>query len=178
MEKWLPIVGYENFYEISDQGRVKTVARLVPSKCGSIRHVSERIRSANGRSNGYPVVNLSIRNKVTTRTIHVMMLEAFIGPRPSPLHDACHENDQREDNRLENLRWDTKKANKEDAFKNGKAPHGEKVGLSKLTKEQAIKIFHDHRNSKIIAAEYSVNKSTITKLKRGKTWARSLADHI
>ena len=48
----------------------------------------------------------------------VGLLEAFVGPCPSG-QEACHANDDPRDNRLENLRWDTRSANALDSVRNG-----------------------------------------------------------
>ena len=41
-----------------------------------------------------------------TVAAHRMVLSAFVGPCPDGL-EACHRNGIRDDNRIENLRWDT-----------------------------------------------------------------------
>lgn len=57
---------------------------------------------------GYRVVKLG--NSNNGKRIHRLVLEAFVGPCPSGM-EACHNNGDPADNRLENLRWDTKSAN-------------------------------------------------------------------
>jgi hypothetical protein len=53
-----------------------------------------------------------------TLFVHRAVLEAFKGPCP-PGMEACHYNDVGTDNRIENLRWDTRKGNKRDEVRNG-----------------------------------------------------------
>lgn len=50
--------------------------------------------------------------------IHTLVLEAFVGPRPEGA-DGCHWNDVPDDNRVENLRWDSRSANVLDSVRNG-----------------------------------------------------------
>lgn len=50
------------------------------------------------------------------RTVHTLVLEAFVGPRPDGA-DACHENGNRRDARLTNLRWDSRSGNVQDAVR-------------------------------------------------------------
>jgi hypothetical protein len=50
--------------------------------------------------------------------VHHLVLEAFVGPQP-PGAEGCHWNDDPTDNRLENLRWDTRSANQFDSVRNG-----------------------------------------------------------
>jgi hypothetical protein len=89
---------------------------------------------------GYNVVDLPR----ATPYIHRLVLETFVGPCPDGM-EACHANGNRLDNRLENLRWDTKSANSLDAVQHGthggfknrgicpQGRQGERHGMSKLT---------------------------------------------
>jgi hypothetical protein len=123
-EQWRPVVGYEGFYEVSDQGGVRSIARTIPrpGKYGPLTTVRARILAQYmiGRSRRrYPAVTLHRDSKSRPRRIHRLILEAFIGPRPEGL-EACHANDDPTDNRLENLRWDTRSANTYDSVRNGR----------------------------------------------------------
>src|ERR1700677_1795614 len=66
-----------------------------------------------GGSVGYPTVEVGGKR----RRVHHLVLECFIGPRPTGLH-ALHWNDTAEDNSLGNLRWDRDDANGEDRRRN------------------------------------------------------------
>lgn len=109
-EIWKPVVGFEGFYEVSNLGRVKSLSRYEPYR----RHPGKLTRLRRGRiltaskgSNGYYTVRLCGK----TRTVHSLVLEAFIGPKPDGLA-ACHGPDfDTSNNRLSNLRWDTYYAN-------------------------------------------------------------------
>lgn len=65
-----------------------------------------------------PFVNLANGGERKICRVHVLVLEAFVGPRPDGLQ-GCHWNDIKTDNRLENLRWDTASANMHDKVRNG-----------------------------------------------------------
>lgn len=75
---------------------------------------------------GYPGVKLSLNGKKTGHLVHRLMLEAFVGPCPPGL-EGCHRNDVSTDNRIENLRWDTRSANMLDVVVNGNHPQANKV---------------------------------------------------
>ena len=60
------------------------------------------------------------------RTIHTLMLEAFVGPRPEGLH-GCHLDDDRLHNVLGNLAWDTKSANERAKVANGRCVNANKA---------------------------------------------------
>jgi hypothetical protein len=174
-EIWKPVVGYEDFYEVSNEGRVRTVERAVNSKCGSLRTVRARIRKP-VILNKYPAVNLSMRGKTLLRHVHTMVLEAFIGPRPSPQHEGCHGDGVKTNSALANLRWDTKKANKDDAFRHGTVPIGERVWNAKLSLDQVVSLRSDPRGARCVARELGVSKTTVNRARNGKTWALALAE--
>ena len=129
-ENWLPIVGYEGYYEVSDRGSVRSVERTVTqqSRWGgwtSRTYPSQLIRPQR-RPDGRLVVSLSRDNRKRTRLIHILVLEAFICPRPQGM-EGCHNNDVFTDNRIGNLRWDTRSANERDKVRNGKHHHAKKT---------------------------------------------------
>lgn len=103
-ERWLPVVGYEDLYEASDQGRVRN------ARTGLVL----KPRTHQGRLD----VTLSRNGRVRTRLIHQMVLESFVEARPAGLV-ACHLNGDSRDNRLVNLRWDTVSANTLDSVRHG-----------------------------------------------------------
>ena len=120
-EQWRPVVGYEGSYEVSDQGLVRSIARTIHYPKGGLRELPTRVLSQRMRGRArslYPVVELARNNRKHSFKIHVLVLEAFVGPRPNNCV-ACHANDDPKDNRLENLRWDTCSANTHDSIING-----------------------------------------------------------
>lgn len=89
--------------------------------------------------------------KHLNRYVHRLVLETFVGPRPLGM-ECCHYNGDPSDNRLENLRWDTKSANAKDAVRHGtfglrgvrcpkdRVRRGEENNLHKLTDSQVDEI--------------------------------------
>lgn len=121
-ELWLPVVGYEGLYEVSNSGQVRSLDRMIHMRNGQVRQHRERILRPHLEKGGRLVVNLPRDgNGRTIRYMHHLILEAFVGPRPTGM-EACHENDIKTDNRLENLRWDTRSANMFDRVRNGMHP--------------------------------------------------------
>lgn len=105
MEEWRPVVGYEGVYEVSSIGRVARVAGGRGATPG-IKKLATQLR-------GYKQVALSKDNVQRTRNVHQLVAEAFLGPRPEGM-EVCHNNQKHGDNRVENLRYDTHKANCEE----------------------------------------------------------------
>lgn len=123
---------------------------------------------------GYLYVILYKGGKKYTRTVHRLILEAFIGPRPEGM-ECCHGNGIRTDNRLENLRWDTRGENHKDAFKHGTMNHqGENSPVAKLNnmKVRVIRrmLGHGYFLQREIAEIFGVTPTTVSDIKNKKSW--------
>lgn len=117
-ERWRPITGFEDLYEVSDMGRVRSGDHYTAGRNGSTRRVPGRVLKPSLSKTGYPRVNLCRDGGKTMRLIHQLVLEAFVGPRPDGTI-TCHWNDVPTDNRLTNLRWGTPSENQHDKLRNG-----------------------------------------------------------
>lgn len=115
-ETWLPVVGWEGLYEVSDLGRVRSVERIVQFGPRT-RKVPSTVLKPGKNPKGVLFVNLS-NGAAKERRVHQLVLEAFVGPRP-PGMEGCHWDDNKENNTLSNLRWDTHSANELDKVRNG-----------------------------------------------------------
>lgn len=175
-ERWLPVVGYEGLYEVSDHGRVKSLARSVADR-GGRREVCERILKPDIKRKGHLAVTLCDAgvNKPCRvhRHVHRLVLEAFIGPCPDGM-EACHFPDRDPaNNLLANLRWDTRQANTDDRTAHGTQPRGERNGRAKLdvgkVREIRERIIAGESLRKI-AAVYRVSQKTISDIKAGEIW--------
>lgn len=115
-ENWLPIPGYEGAYEVSNQGRVRSVERRVRlvtrSGTEATRLVPARILRPGCSKSGHVSVALGNGN---SRLVHQLVLEAFVGKRPEGC-EALHADGNPENNALSNLRWGTRSENLKDIF--------------------------------------------------------------
>lgn len=126
-EQWLPVVGFEGFYEVSDHGRVRSLDRIVYFRDGRKRRSPGRIlKPWHSDRGGYPVVGLKSPNRNRKAHVHILVLEAFVGPRPDGLA-CCHNDGNGLNNSLINLRWDTYSANNHDLVKHGIHGQGSKT---------------------------------------------------
>lgn len=101
-EVWKPVLGYEGLYEVSNLGMVRSIfyKRLKNNAILSPRKVGD----------GYLAVNLSKNKKKNSLRIHRLVWEAFNGPIPKGMQ-VNHINEDKTDNRLENLNLMTPKEN-------------------------------------------------------------------
>lgn len=172
IEHWKNIVGYEGLYQVSDMGRVK---RIVGYNC-RIERMLQPYLCIRG---GYPQVMLSKDGKRKHKQIHHLVLDTFVGPRPTSEHEARHLNGNAQDPWLTNLKWGTRSENVLDAvghgtyFAPGKDRYGSKHNMAKLI-ESDIKIIrnlHKQGWSYVkIAQKFNMHSCTISKIIKGKLW--------
>ena len=119
IEEWLPVVGYEGLYEVSNMGRVRSLKRTVERQAstGSSTHrypvAGKLLALRPDRTGFYRSVGLCKNGVQRQHLVHSLVLTAFCGPRP-PGHVGCHGSLGSRNNTLPNLRWDTKSANARD----------------------------------------------------------------
>ena len=109
MEEFKDIAGYEGMYQVSNLGRVKSLAR----KDSRGHNLQEKIRKTPVSSCGYPSVKLCKDGKEILRTVHQLVAIAFLEHKPNGykgLH-VNHKNFNRQDNRLQNLEIVTAREN-------------------------------------------------------------------
>ncbi len=171
MENWLPVVGYEGLYEVSDLGQVRRLPNTYRSPHGGLRKPQRA-------GMGYLAVVLSDENKVKTpHYIHRLMMAAFVGPCPEG-HNVNHKDGVRDQNSLGNLEYVTFSANTRHAYAHGlmhlRHNKGEDNHRSKITNEQArqVKILQaaGGMSGNEIAAATGVPRNTIYQIKRGVVW--------
>jgi hypothetical protein len=154
IELWNPVKGLEGQYEVSSHGRIRSFVKQ-----------TAKILKGGITKNGYHIVDLAGR----MRYVHRIVLEAFVGECPSR-HEACHDNGIKHDNRLANLRWDTRPENNADRVRHGTSNRGERCGTAKLTENQAREILNSTKSSKELARRFGVAYQTIDKIRCGSRW--------
>lgn len=118
IEEWRDIPGWKGYYQASDRGRIKSLARVVIRRDGVRQTYGERILNPYPTRGGRLQVSLNRPGHKEYRTVHRLVLEAFVGPRPEGL-ECCHWDDNPANNHLSNLRWDTPSSNEQDKIRNG-----------------------------------------------------------
>lgn len=144
-EIWKSIPGFEGYYEVSNQGRVRSLDRKVERNNHSPMMIRGKVHVQQYRPDtGYYSVKLSQHGRKRNYYIHRLVLMAFVG-LPEEGQEACHQNDIRTDNRLANLRWDSHLENVRDALRRGrmKIPNPAKTHC-----KRGHKLVHDDRRER------------------------------
>lgn len=114
-EIWKPIAGFENEYEVSNYGNVRSVDRIVfiPRRNKTIQPVEFKgitLKPNIMHQNGYLYVDLMRNQTKTRRSIHRLVAQAFL-ENPEQLPCVNHKDESRDNNCVDNLEWCTAKYN-------------------------------------------------------------------
>ena len=157
MEQWIDVIGFEGLYEVSNHGNIRSF-KTKEIKKQTINKQTKR-----------PYLGLWKNGKQKIVKPHTLVMQAFVGHRPNGM-ECCHNDGNAFNNNLSNLRWDTPKANHADKIKHGTTNRGERCAKAKLTLKQVNEIRQDDRLQHIIAKEYGVKQSLISRIKNGTRW--------
>ena len=128
-ERWAVIPGYEGFYEVSSEGRVRSCDRShthVDARVGSMtRSRKSQIISTRMGVNKYAGANLCKHGATRRFMVHALVCLAFHGPRPDG-QEVRHLDGDRSNNRLDNLCYGTKAENEADRKKHGRTLSGDR----------------------------------------------------
>lgn len=129
MEIWKDVVGYEDKYQVSNLGRVKSKERYFNNN-GGYQKVNEKILSQHNQyrknNNEYLIVNFSVKHKTINKYVHRLVAEAFLENYDDKL-DVNHKDGNKQNNCVDNLEMMTRSENQLHAYNvlkrktNGKA---------------------------------------------------------
>lgn len=106
MEEWRTIIGYDGLYEVSNYGNVRSVQRKVKTKGGAIRNSPGRLLMQKVARNGYKQVHLMKENVGRWYLVHRLVAIAFV-PNQANLPQVNHKDENKQNNRCDNLEWVT-----------------------------------------------------------------------
>lgn len=104
MEEWRPVVGYEGLYEVSNTGQVRSVDRYYVNSLGKRFFLKGKILKLSDNGRGYLRTILTKDNKTSSKYIHRLVAEAFI-LNIDGLPTVNHKDEDKSNNRVENLEW-------------------------------------------------------------------------
>ena len=171
-EIFCPITGYEGVYEISNFGRVKSLARICPHPKGDL-NIKERILKPGVSASGYAVVNLQYLGKRLTTSVHRLVAIMWVR-EPKEFEQVNHIDGNKLNNKADNLEWVTASDNCKYNFTmlGKKARSGEDNNLTKLSREQVIEIKKLLKTLKPseVSKITGVNRKNISSIKCGRSW--------
>lgn len=170
MEKWKDVPGFEPYYEISSFGNIRRKAGSSHLKPKNLKYVFDK--------DGYPRVNLKVKQKTNSRLVHRLLAKAFI-ENPLNKPQVNHINGVKKDCRIENLEWCTLSENRVHAYssglQNGLSRRGQKNNFSKLTEDQILHIrslYIPYKfTNKMIAEIYGVTEGCVSAITSRRTWS-------
>ena len=169
IERWLPVVGYENFYQVSNLGRVKSSHTRHTRRSSLFMRLTPR-KSKSGRTE-LLAVRLSNNGTATTHLVHTLVLEAFVGIKDELV--TRHLDSDATNNLLCNLLWGTTPENVKDKIDAGNQPHGTSHGRAKLTEKQVIEIRTLHSTGakrSDLANQFDMSWHAINGIVKGTYW--------
>lgn len=166
-ERWLPIPGYEGFYEVSDHGRARSLSRM--SAQGLRRG---RIRKAHPLKNGYLQLLLYAYGECKGFYVHQLVAMAFIGPCPEGM-EVRHLDGVKTNNAESNLAYGTHLENMADTIRHGTRAAGTRHVASKITDEDLGAIRRQWSlgaRGVDLAAQYGISRAAISRIVRGRAY--------
>lgn len=171
-EVWKDVVGWEGFYQVSDRGRVRSLDRYIETSRTKPYLVKGRVMKQKTSKQGYKVISFKNKDVTANPVVHRLVAIAFI-PNPDNLPQVNHIDGNKSNNDFTNLEWCTAKENINHAFMLGLKPQGEDSPYAKIDELTAHKIC-DMLSKGIpnteIARILGITKSTVSKIKSGKSW--------
>lgn len=157
-ERWLPVVGWEQYYVVSNYGRIRSLRSM-------------KMRKLTNPSNGYLNVILSLCGKAKNVLIHRAVAQAFL-PTDSDGMEVNHKDGNKHNNAVANLEWVTRSENSVHAFSLGlRKPR------RKLTESDArtIRVLRRYGVTNLsLSRIYSVCPSAVVHVVKGRTFAGSI----
>ena len=147
------VVGYEELYSIDENGNVYSKR--------SWRGVKNRILTPSKNEYGYLRVFLTKNGKTSGITIHKLMTITFLGERKDGFQ-VRHLDGNKQNNSLSNLKYGTALENANDRKLHLKTAFGERIGSSKLSKEDVIDIRNSNLSQKELSKIYKVSVANIS----------------
>lgn len=170
IESWVDVKGYESFYQVSDMGNVRSKDRTVACSRFGTRSLIGRPLKATVDFAGYCKVTLKDQGRNKVWKIHRLVAEHFIN-KVEGKEIINHIDNNRTNNRVENLEWCTHKENTAHMHSQGRnySATGEANPACKLTDTQIDKIHNlkGKLSQPKIAAMFGVSRQHIGRIHNG-----------
>lgn len=162
-ERWLPVIGWEGLYSVSDHGRVRSEPR---DNCGGRRGRARRpaaMRRPTPNSCGMPFVTLTLGGRRRRASVSVLVWEAFVGPVPRDRMVRTRDG-RPADGRLHDLCIVTRRFGRPVGVDS--ALRGRKIATPEVAK--ILDRLENGEKGSVIAKEYGVSKVAISAIRTGR----------
>lgn len=163
MTEWRDVVGYEGLYRVSSDGEIEHLKRNI-------------LLSQSTTALGYSVVTLFKNGSKLMVRVHRLVAQAFI-PNPDDKPQVNHKDGKKQNNRVDNLEWNTQLENNRHARQTGLNPplRGERNGSSKLTSTEVESIKELLKVGELpqhkIGRLFGVSQGTVSLINSGMLWS-------
>ncbi len=167
-EQWKTVDGYDEMYEVSDMGNVRSWKTTRGRRLSSPRTLTPLTDHLGRKS-----ISLWKNNREKRTRVHRLVLTAFVGKCPDGM-ECCHYDGNPSNNNMPNLRWDTHRNNYLDMKRHGRST-GNKPGCrtySKVTEGQVREIREIGRTKTLreIASMYPIETSQVSNILLNISW--------
>lgn len=162
-EEWKDVIGYEDLYQISNFGRIK-----------SIKYEYDKILKTNLTNSGYLELTLHKNKKLKHKTIHRLVAIHFVD-NPENKKEVNHKDGNKLNNYAYNLEWNTPLENTKHSIETGLCKkNGEYNPMNKLTETEVMEIKNKYKTKKYtqenLANEYNISRTNISLIINNKRW--------
>lgn len=146
-EVWKDVVGFEQYYEVSTFGRVRSKQRSVLRSNGTVQNLTSRLLTPykNIKRRGYLYVYLRVEGKKYNKVIHRLVAEAFLS-NPNKLPQVNHKDENTENNRLDNLEWCDANYNDNYGTRNIKLQNNDKINKKVYQYDKQLKLLNVYKS--------------------------------
>ncbi len=153
------------YYALGDDGSLWSCS---PRRGMTIREAWRKVSGWKHPRWGYWIVAIRVNGGRRKQfRLHRLILETFVGPAP-PGTEACHRNDNKDDNRLVQLYWGTRSENAFDMWRNGRR-------TAKINEQTALEIkrcISQGETDRQIGDRFGLIPNHVRRIRIGRAWAR------
>lgn len=175
MEFWKDISGYENYYQISNYGNVRSLDRVICNGLGGKMKVKGMIIEP--RRGTYLSIGLTKQGKKKTFLVHRLVAVTFL-PNPNKLPYVNHIDGNKFNNCDDNLEWSSETHNANHAYDMGLAHSGSKSHYAKIDERTVAEIIYLNETTSLtyslIGKMYGLCSESISNMCRRKSWNRPI----
>lgn len=168
MENWKPVIGYEEIYEVSDLGNVRSIVDRKNSYVGKVLQPTLR-------KNGYLQFGLTKDGKTKWFKASRLVARTWI-PNPESKPTVNHKDGLKTNDKVSNLEWATIAENTKHAYDMGlaKTRRGETSTSARLTELGVMlirQLLKSKTTGKDISLRFGISEMMVSDIRLGKTWA-------